>query len=104
MSRPPHDRTSFGSNVYFVTASTWGHRSLFQTDRMARLFIDTLFHYRREGKFLLHEFVVMPTHFHLLLTPSGVTMERAMQFIKGGFSYRKEGIGTKHRNMGTRLH
>lgn len=88
MSRPPHDRTSFGSHAYFVTASTWGRRSLFQTDRMARLFIDTMFHYRKERRFLLREFVVMPTHFHLLLTPSGVTLERAMQFIKGGFSYR----------------
>jgi putative transposase len=55
---------------------------------MARLFIDTMFHYRRERKFLLHEFVLMPTHFHLLLTPSGVALERALQFIKGGFSYR----------------
>jgi putative transposase len=88
MSKPPRDRTSFGSNVYFVTASTWGHRSLFQTERMARLFIDTMFHYRRKRKFLLHEFVLMPTHFHLLLTPSGVALERAMQFIKGGLSYR----------------
>jgi putative transposase len=88
MSKPPRDRTSFGSNVYFVTAGTSGHRSLFQTDRMARLFIDTMFHYRREGRFLLHEFVLMPTHFHLLLTPSGVKLERVMQFIKGGFSYR----------------
>jgi putative transposase len=47
-----------------------------------------MLHYRREHKFLLHEFVVMPTHFHLLLTPSGATLERAVQFIKGGFSYR----------------
>ena len=46
MSKPPCDHTSFGSDTYFVTASTWGHRSLFQTDRMARLFIDTLYHYR----------------------------------------------------------
>jgi putative transposase len=88
MSKPPRDRTSFGSNIYFVTASAWGHRSLFQTDRMALLFIDTMFHYRTERKFLLHEFVVMPSHFHLLLTPSGVTLERGRQFIKGGFSYR----------------
>jgi putative transposase len=88
MSKPPHDRTSFGSNVYFVTASTWGHRSLFQTERMAGLFIETIFHYRRQRKFLIHEFVVMPTHFHLLLTPTGIALERAMQFIKGGFSYR----------------
>jgi putative transposase len=31
----------------------------------------------------------MPNHFHLLVTPiPPVTMEKAMQFIKGGFSYR----------------
>ena len=38
----------------------------------------------------------MPNHFHLLFTPSGVTLERAMQFIKGGFSYRAKrelGVG-----------
>jgi len=88
MSKPPRDHTSFGSDTYFVTASTWGHRSLFQTDRMARLFINTLYHYRRERKFLLHEFVVMRDHFHLLLSPTEINVEKAMQFIKGGFSYR----------------
>ncbi len=31
----------------------------------------------------------MPNHVHLLLTVGeGMTIERAMQFIKGGFSYR----------------
>jgi hypothetical protein len=29
----------------------------------------------------------MPEHFHILITPSA-TLERAVQFIKGGFSYR----------------
>ena len=29
----------------------------------------------------------MPNHFHLLITPQGA-LERAMQCIKGGFSYR----------------
>jgi len=55
---------------------------------MARLFIDTLYHYRRERKFLIHEFVVMRDQFHLLLTPTEISVEKAMQFIKGGFSYR----------------
>ena len=54
---------------------------------MARLFIDTLLHYRSERKYLLHEFVVMPNHVHLLLTPAD-TLARVVQFIKGGFSYR----------------
>jgi len=31
----------------------------------------------------------MPDHIHLLLTPAPeVSLERAMQFIKGGYSYR----------------
>jgi putative transposase len=29
----------------------------------------------------------MPEHFHILITPT-VTLERAVQFIKGGFSFR----------------
>jgi len=89
VAKPPKDHTSFGSSTYFVTASTWGHRSLFQTERMAKLFLETIFRYRDNKKYSLHEFVLMPDHFHLLLTPSqGVTLERTMQFIKGGFSYR----------------
>ena len=41
------------------------------------------------GKFQLHDFVIMPDHLHLLMTlPGDVTIEKAMQLIKGGFSYR----------------
>lgn len=54
---------------------------------MARLFVDVLLDYRGKEKYLLHEFVLMPDHFHLLLTPT-LTLERALQLIKGGFSYR----------------
>jgi putative transposase len=54
---------------------------------MARLLLDVLFHYRSQEKYLLHEFVLMPDHFHLLLTPL-LTLERALQLIKGGFSFR----------------
>jgi putative transposase len=33
--------------------------------------------------------VIMPNHFHLLLTPAAeIPLEKALQFIKGGFSYR----------------
>jgi putative transposase len=39
--------------------------------------------------FKLHDFVIMPNHLHLLMTlPSDITIEKAMQLIKGGFSYR----------------
>ena len=69
-----------------VTSETWGRRSLFRAEPWAKLFIDTLYHYRGSG-YQLHAFVVMPDHFHALITPSG-SLERAVQYIKGGFSHR----------------
>jgi putative transposase len=46
-----------------------------------------------QQKYQLHEFVLMPNHFHLLLTPT-LTLERSLQLIKGGFSFRaKKEVG-----------
>src|SRR5215470_12085009 len=78
-----------GAHTFLVTPSTDGRRRLLQSDRSARLFIRTLYEYRDQGIFRLHEFVVMPDHFHLLITvESGTSLERAVQFIKGGFAFR----------------
>ena len=56
---------------------------------MAELFVKVLFEYRGQQKFRLHEFVLMRDHFHVLLTIGPeTTVERAVQFIKGGFSFR----------------
>src|SRR6266702_3985947 len=82
---PPRGNT--GHSVYFITASTFQKRRLFQSERMAQLFIEVLLHYRRQGKYLLHEFVLMPDHFHVPITPA-ITLERALQLIKGSFSFR----------------
>ena len=74
--------------TYFVTFSTWQRRRLFVVDSYARLFLKTLYGYRRQGRFQLHAFVLMPEHVHMLLTPAGdVTLERAMQLIKGVYSH-----------------
>jgi len=89
-------RGNTGYSPYFITASTFQKRNIFQSDRMANLFVDVLFHYRRQSEYLLHEFVVMPDHFHLLITPHEA-LERALQLIKGGFSFRaKKELGFAH--------
>jgi putative transposase len=72
-------------STYFVTANVLERKSLFQVEKIARLFIEVLLDYRTQGKYLLHEFVVMPDHIHLILAPRQITLERAMQFAKGGF-------------------
>ncbi len=85
MAAPHRGNTGFGT--YFITGATFQKHSLFQSDRMAELFVQVLLSYRSQHKYLLHEFVLMPDHFHLLLTPA-LTLERALQLIKGGFSFR----------------
>jgi putative transposase len=77
------------TRTFFVSSTTAGRRALLQSDRMAQLLLDVLAENRRKRRFLLHEFVIMPNHFHLLLTPAAeIPLEKALQFIKGGFSYR----------------
>jgi putative transposase len=72
-----------------VTAVTAQRRSLFQVTATAELLEQTILDYRSQGKFLVHAFVIMPDHFHALITPAAdVSLEKAMQFIKGGFSFR----------------
>ncbi len=82
-------RVVAGARTFFVTSSIAGKRNMLQSDRSAGLFLRVLYGYRDQGKFRLHEFVVMPDHFHLLLTVDcDLTIERAVQFIKGGFAFR----------------
>jgi putative transposase len=80
-------RGTTGRATYFITASTFCKMPLLQSERMANLFCEKLFAYRAQGKLLLHAFVAMPDHIHLLLTViEGSTLERSIQLIKGGFS------------------
>ncbi|HVI08195.1 MAG TPA: transposase [Candidatus Binatia bacterium] len=91
--RPIREHATNNGQTYMITSLTWGRRSLFSRDAWAKLLIDTLYHYRGTA-YLLHEFVIMPDHIHVLLTPQ-TSLEKAVQFIKGGFSYRaKKELGS----------
>jgi putative transposase len=73
--------------TFFVTTRTHAGRRIFQVDRNAELFVDVLRSYAR--RFQIHDFVVMPDHVHLLVSVGrDLSIEKAVQFIKGGFSYR----------------
>src|SRR4051794_32041106 len=81
--------------TFFVTASPWGRRSIFRAHPLAELFLRVCIDCRNKRKFQLHEFVLMPDHFHLIITPAhDVPLEKAVQFIKVGYSFRvKKEIG-----------
>src|SRR5262245_46408150 len=75
--------------TFFVTSKTAPNKAVLRAERMALLMIDVLRSYVAAGKFVLHDFVVMPDHIHLLLTLDQLmSVEKAMQLMKGKFSYR----------------
>jgi putative transposase len=77
--------------TFFITSVTAQRRALFQRTAAADLLVDVFLGYREMGKYLLHDFAIMPEHFHALITPAPeISLERAVQFIKGGFSFSIE--------------
>ena len=75
--------------TFFITAVSANRRRLFQTDANANLLLNLLNDDRAKGRYQIHAFVLMPDHLHLLLTPApDVSIEKAAQYIKGGFSFR----------------
>jgi putative transposase len=77
------------TRTYFVTSATWGRKSILQSHPLCDLLLDVLRENRVKRRFEMHEFVFMPDHVHFILTPAPlVSLEKAIQFIKGGFSYR----------------
>jgi len=76
-------------STYAITTVTYLRRPLFLKTANAESLVNMLFHYRDEGRYLLHGFAVMPEHLHVLLIPAaGQTIERCAQCIKGGFSHQ----------------
>lgn len=87
MSRPTHRTAPCCS--YLVTTKCGQSRHVFAVTENAEILLATLFHYRDSAQYLLHEFVVMPDHLQLIVTPGRDTsLEKAVQLIKGGSSHQ----------------
>jgi putative transposase len=77
------------SRIFFATTKTSMGKRVLQSERNAGLLIDVLRSFVAERRFQLHDFVIMPDHVHLLVEVCGeMTIEKAMQLIKGRFSHR----------------
>jgi putative transposase len=77
------------SRIFFATTNTSMGMRLLQSERNAGLLIDVLRSLVAEHRFKLHDFVIMPDHIHLVIeVGSEMTIEKAMQLIKGRFSFR----------------
>lgn len=84
--RPRREEIRKNTYAYFVSTQTEDRKPFFRHERWARLMTATLEHYA-QTEYELHAYVIMPDHLHLLITPSN-TIEKSIQMIKGGFSFR----------------
>jgi putative transposase len=84
--RPKREIIQSNEFAYFVSTQTAGRKPFFRHQRWARLLLSTINHYEETG-YKLHAYVVMPDHLHLIITPFE-TLEKSVQLIKGGFSFR----------------
>ncbi|MDR3739473.1 MAG: transposase [Terracidiphilus sp.] len=84
--RPSREAIRQNCWSYFATTQTANRKPFFRHQRWAQLLARTICHYAQSA-FHLNAYVIMPDHFHVLLTPND-TLEKSMQLIKGGFSFR----------------
>jgi|SRR5580698_9270982 putative transposase len=77
------------TRTFFTSSATWVRRAILQSTSLCDLLLDVIRENRANERFKMHEFVFMRDHVHLILSPGPlVSLEKAMQFIKGGFSFR----------------
>jgi putative transposase len=77
--------------TFFLTFVTAGRRPLFRVERNADLLMGLFASDCVRCRYRLHAWVAMPDHVHLILTPAqDVSLEKAVQFIKGGFSFQSK--------------
>jgi REP-associated tyrosine transposase len=56
------------SATHFITLPTFHRKRIFQNERFGEVLTEVLMHSRRQFDILLHDYVIMPDHAHLLLT------------------------------------
>ncbi len=81
-------RFSVDGQIYLVTSITLGRRPIFSDFRLGRILVNTMRQYSDAGKVESLAFVIMPNHFHWLLSLTDVcTLQTLIGQIKGASAH-----------------
>jgi putative transposase len=85
--------------LHFITCSCYRRQPLLGTAKRRDLFLKVLEQVRRRYQFVVVGYVVMPEHFHLLISePQECTPSTVMQAVKLGFARRVLAEQRRRRN------
>ena len=84
-------------NLHFITCSCYHRQSHLGSAGRRDLFMEILEEARHKYRFVIHAYVVMPEHFHLLITePEVGDPSVVMKVIKQRFTRQAKGDKTRH--------
>jgi putative transposase len=87
------------SATHFITAPTFHRKRVFQNELFGEVLTEALMRWRHEQALLLHDYVIMPDHVHLLITVQDKTdVTAAVQSLQHGLAEelsRQYGYGGK---------
>ncbi len=96
MAYPP--RPCFDGAIYHIAARGNNRETIFADEEDHRKYLELLGRYKRQLRFLLHAYVLMTNHVHLILEPSGqATVSRIMQGL--GIAYT-QWFNRRHARVG----
>ena len=82
-------RQSDPTHLYFLTATILGWRQILTKPACARIVLDSLDWHRRQGRWSLYAYVLMPNHLHAIVKPGETqTISTVLQSF-GSFTAQK---------------
>jgi putative transposase len=88
-----------GGDAHFITCSCYQRKPWLNSATRRNLFLNILEDTRRRYRFVVLGYVVMPEHFHLLITePEVGDPSKAMQIVKQRFAQGVLGCSRRKRN------
>lgn len=95
MPRAP--RIEFGGAIYHVMNRGDHLEAIFRDDRDRHRFLETLGEGCESAGWVIHSFVFMPNHYHLLLETPRPTLVKGMQWLNATYTQR---FNSRHRTRG----
>jgi len=95
MSRPL--RLESPGAIWHVTSRGNERRNIYRTDRDRLAFLDLLSSVITERRWLLHAYVLMTNHYHLLLETPETNLSRGMRTLNGEYA---QSFNQRHRRAG----
>ena len=73
--------------THFITAPTFHRKRVFQNELYGEVLTDALMLWRQASKVLLHDYVIMPDHIHLLISVADdANAEASVRNLQRGFA------------------